>query len=69
MPGRPPSFTIADAASFDANLESFFRALEATDAPLAARLKRELPRLLKGEADRTEVLDALLAAAAESEAL
>ena len=47
----------------------FSWALEATDAPLAARLKRELPRLLKGEADRTEVLDALLAAAAESEAL
>lgn len=69
MPGRPPSFTIVDAASFDANVESFFQALEATDAALAARLKRELPRLLKGEADRTEVLDALLAAAAESEAL
>lgn len=66
MPARPPSFAIVDGASFDANLETFFRALEATDGALAARLKRELPRLRKGEADRTEVLDALLAAAAES---
>ena len=68
VPGRTPSFEIDDAASFDANLESFFEVLEATHAGLAATLKRELPRLRRGEADRTAVLDALLAAAAESEA-
>ena len=67
MPGQGSPFTIADGASFDAYLESFFGSLEATDAALAARLKRELPRLCKGEADRSAVLDALLAAVAERE--
>jgi hypothetical protein len=43
MPGQQPSFAIADGASFDANLASFFESLEAADAALVARLKRTAP--------------------------
>ena len=67
MPDQMPPFEIDDAASFDANLETFFTALTAADPALAAVLKAKLPALLKDEAGRGDTLDALLVAAEASE--
>ena len=67
MPDQLPPFVIDDAASFDANLETFFAVLTAADPALAAALKIKLPDLLKDESQRGDLLDALLAAAEASE--
>ena len=68
MRGRPAPFDIDDAKPFDANLQGFFETLGADNPALAAVLKAELPKLLADDTEKTAIWDALLAAAAESEA-
>jgi hypothetical protein len=69
MPSHPSPFVIDDTSAFDINLENFFTALEAVDSSLVPVLKDRLTKLQNGETDRESVLDALLTAAAENEAL
>lgn len=56
------TFEIDDAKTFDANLAAFIDTLASIDPHLAAAAKAELPKVLRGEIDKTQFWDALLAA-------
>jgi hypothetical protein len=61
MPAAP--FDIDDAKSFDENTLDFIRTLAADDPLLAEVLERELPRLLRGEIQVSDLWDELAHAA------
>jgi hypothetical protein len=62
------AFEIDDNKSFDANLTGFIDALTASDPALAAVAQAELPKLLRGELDKTQFWDALYATTKPGEA-
>jgi hypothetical protein len=56
-------FEIHDVTSFDSNFDVFCESLATVDAALAAALKLELPRLIRGEIGRAQFWDRLNATA------
>jgi hypothetical protein len=58
----PTKFTLNDAADFDSNIKAFGTVLGELDAELGAALAQKL----KGDLERSEILNALLATLATS---
>ena len=54
-----PPFEIDDAKSFEENVSDFLQSLAAEDAALAGALAVELPRLLSGEIQISDIWEAL----------
>jgi hypothetical protein len=64
-------FEIEDTKSFDENLDNFLSSLEADTPALAQALRNELPRLVRGEIQISDVWDrsAMLARSRPNERL
>jgi hypothetical protein len=67
MAGTAPVFEIDDTKTFDENFEAFGNEMQALDAKLGPVLKTELLSLVAGTSSKTDVWNALLAAAAQKD--